>query len=48
MKIPVGLALLCLFLIAVMLHIVSRVLPHDPPPIQDGESISSRIGKLHW
>jgi hypothetical protein len=43
-----GLGLCCLFAILFMLAIVQRVLPHDPPPLQDGESIASRLGKLHW
>jgi len=44
----VGLALCALVLIGLMLAMVSAVLPHDPPPLQDGESIASRLGKLHW
>ena len=42
----VGLALCALVVIGLMLAVVKAVLPHDPPPIEDGESIHSRLVKL--
>jgi hypothetical protein len=39
---------LVLYLVRALGSLVYAVFPHDPPPIQDGESIASRLGKLHW
>lgn len=44
----VGLALGLLVVGVLMLRVVQRVLPHDPPPLEDGESIASRIRGLRW
>ena len=37
-----------LYLIVLLKRLAYLVFPHDPPPIQDGETIASRLGKLHW
>ncbi len=34
-----------LWLLAVL---IGYVFPHDPPPLKDGETVGSRLGKLHW
>jgi len=44
----VGFMLLLVSAVLWMLQIVKAVFPHDPPPLQDGESIASHLGKLHW
>ncbi len=43
-----AMGVLTLYLIACLKRLVDALFPHDPPPLQDGESISSRLGKLHW
>jgi len=43
-----GMGLLTLFLIALLKQLVYQLFPQEPPPLRDGESISSRVGKLRW
>lgn len=34
-----------LWVLAILMRVV---FPHDPPPLVDGETVASRLGKLHW
>ena len=35
-------------LLYVVARVIEAIFPHDPPPLADGETIASRLGKLHW